>query len=86
MGTGTDGASSVTGKRSGIVSKLSKLDGLTHSQHPHRLNLTGLRSMKNVKYFDEVDHMLVKMCRFYRNFSKRMTQLQNVSEALNMTS
>lgn len=26
--------------------------------------------------------MLVKMRRFYRNVSKRMTQLQNVSEAL----
>jgi hypothetical protein len=69
-------ASSVTGKQSDLVTKLSKLDGVTHSLYPHRLNLTVLRSMK---YLDEVDHVLVKMCRFYRNFSKRMTQLQNVS-------
>jgi hypothetical protein len=40
MGTGTDGASSVTEKQSGLVTKLSKLDGLTHSLHPHMLNLT----------------------------------------------
>jgi hypothetical protein len=82
MGTGTDGASSLTGKQSGLVTKLSKLDGLTHSLHPQRLNLTVLRSMRNVKYLDWVDHMFLKMCRFYRNFSKRMTHLQNVSETL----
>jgi hypothetical protein len=29
LGTGTDGASSVTGKQSDIVTKLSKMDGLT---------------------------------------------------------
>jgi hypothetical protein len=73
MGTGTDGASSVTRKQSGLVTKLSKLDGLTHSRHPYMLNLTVLRSMKNVKYFDEVVHMLIKICRFYRHFSKRRT-------------
>jgi hypothetical protein len=38
--------------------------------------------MKSVNYFHEVDHVLVRMCKFQRQSSKRMRQLQHVSEAL----
>jgi hypothetical protein len=64
-GIGTDGARSVTGEQNGLVEELSQLGGLTHLVGiqciTYRLRLTLLSTMKSVKYFDGIDHMLVSV-------------------------
>lgn len=82
MGSGTVIAVSAIAKKKGYVAKLSKLDGVTYfgSVRGH-CPQTVLSFMKSVIFY-EVDHVLVRMCKFQRESSKRMRQLQNVSEAL----
>lgn len=86
VGIGTDGASSMVGAQNGLVKKMSQLDGLGHLMGvhcvAHRLNLIVLSSIKNVKYLEEIDSVLVMLCKFYRKSPKRMRELQNVSKVL----
>lgn len=86
IGIGTDGASSMIGEQNGLIAKLSQFEGLSRliGIHciAHRLNLSVLSSVKEVKYLDQIDSAIVSLCKFYRKSPKRMRELHNVSEAL----
>ena len=68
LGVGSDGAANMIAKENGLAAKIKRNVTNIISLHciVHRLNLSVLSSIKNVKYLDKLDNVLKTLCKFYR--------------------
>ncbi|XP_070587501.1 zinc finger protein 862-like [Erythrolamprus reginae] len=84
---GTDGAASMIGTENGLVQKIRQNISHLIGIHcvAHRLNLSVLSSVKQAKLIDDLDSILKKLYQFYQYSPKRMRQLKQVAENLQLT-
>ncbi|XP_073524940.1 zinc finger protein 862-like [Phyllobates terribilis] len=84
---GTDGAASMIGTENGLVQKIRQNISHLIGIHcvAHRLNLSVLSSVKQAKLIDDFDSILKKLYKFYQYSPKRMRQLKQVAENLQLT-
>ncbi|XP_073537153.1 zinc finger protein 862-like [Phyllobates terribilis] len=84
---GTDGAASMIGTENGLVQKIRQNISHLIGIHcvAHRLNLSVLSSVKQAKLIDDFDSILKKLYQFYQYSPKRMRQLKQVAENLQLT-
>ncbi|XP_073532536.1 zinc finger protein 862-like [Phyllobates terribilis] len=84
---GTDGAASMIETENGLVQKIRQNISHLIGIHcvAHRLNLSVLSSVKQAKLIDDFDSILKKLYQFYQYSPKRMRQLKQVAENLQLT-
>ena len=86
-GIGTDGAATMTGRRSGVVTRLKELATSAVGVHcaAHRLNLAASQAANAVPYVKKFNNIIRQIYDFYDNSAVRTAGLEAVKSLLHET-
>lgn len=83
MGLGSDGASVMTGRHTGVGTRLKSVAFLVHTHCvAHRLALCSAQAAKSVKLFDKYQTLLTNIFNFYSNSAVRYNKLREIQSVL----
>ncbi|XP_006824225.1 zinc finger protein 862-like [Saccoglossus kowalevskii] len=82
---GSDGASVMVGKRTGVATRLKERNPILINVHcvAHRLALASSQAMDKIKYLHRISTTLQQLYYFYQNSSVRMSGLKEIESVLN---
>lgn len=87
VGFGSDGASVMTGRRSGVGARLKEHQPILQTVHciAHRLELAIKSAAKKIPMFQKLDQLLLSLFLFYHNSTLNRGLLTRTAEALGVT-
>ena len=79
---GSDGASNMTGYKSGVAARLKKINPFMSSNHcvSHRLHLAGKDASNEVLYFEKYEETLKNLYAFFSKSHKRQSMLRMMQD------
>lgn len=79
---GSDGASNMTGYKSGVAARLKKINPFMSSNHcvSHRLHLAGKDASNEVLYFEKYEKTLKNLYAFFSKSHKRQSMLRMMQD------
>lgn len=85
-GFGSDGASIMTGSKSGVATRIKELSPFLLAVHcmAHRLNLVTEAAAKNVPYVHEFQGVLTSLFYYFRTSTSRVLELKAIQDLLDL--